>query len=61
MIMNSPKQNMKKLKIKIRRSFGTLNKFLNGVNITRTNPAKLLIKNRGYLEIFAQKLFIIII
>ena len=61
MIKNITKQNMKKLKIKIRRSFGILNKFLNGVNSIIINPAKLLIKNRGYLEIFVQKLFIIII
>lgn len=29
------------------RSFGTLNKFLNGVKITKIKPAKLLMKKRG--------------
>ena len=53
-------QNRKKLLIKKRRSFGILNKFLKGVMIIRINPAKLLIKNRGYLEMFVQKSFIII-
>ena len=40
------------------RSFGILNKFLSGAKITKIKPAKLLTKNRGYLEIFFQKLFI---
>lgn len=44
--------------IKIQRNFGVLNKFLKGVNIINTNPIILLIKNRGYLTIFVQKLFI---
>lgn len=44
--------------IKIQRSFGVLNKFLKGVNIININPIILLIKNRGYLIIFVQKLFI---
>ena len=47
--------------IKNQRSFGVLNKFLKGVNIINTNPIILLIKNRGYLVIFVQKLFIKII
>lgn len=46
---------------KIQRNFGVLNKFLKGVNIINTNPTILLIKNRGYLVIFVQKLFIKII
>ena len=40
------------------RSFGVLKRFLSGANITKINPAKLLIKNRGYLEILFQKSFI---
>ena len=44
--------------ITIIRNFEVLNKFLNGVNITKINPAKLLIKNRGYRAIFIQKSFI---
>ena len=40
------------------RNFGILNKFLNGVLITKINPTKLLIKNLGYLIIFFQKLSI---
>jgi len=40
------------------RNFGTLNKFLSGAKITKIRPAKLLIKNRGYLEILLQKSFI---
>ena len=58
MIRYNPKQNIKELISKRIRSFGTLNKFLNGAKITRINPATLLIKNRGYLEIFIQKSFI---
>ena len=49
---------MKKLSTKKTRNFGTLNKFLNGVKIIIISPTKLLIKNRGYLEILFQKLFI---
>ena len=33
----------------------TFNKLRNGVKIIKINPAKLLIKNRGYLDIFVQK------
>ena len=58
MIKYNPKQNMTRLINKKIRSFGILSKFLSGAKITRINPAKLLIKNRGYLEIFVQKLFI---
>ena len=47
--------------IKIQRSFGVLNKFLKGVNMINTNPIILLIKNRGYLIMLVQKLFIKII
>jgi hypothetical protein len=36
-----------KKRIKKTRSFGTLNKFRNGVKIMRINPAILLIKNLG--------------
>lgn len=57
-IIYTNKQNKKELIIKKIRNFGILNKFLNGVKITRINPAKLLIKNRGYLEILVQKSFI---
>ena len=44
--------------IKKIRNFGTLNRFLNGAKIIRINPAKLLIKNRGYRAIFVQNSFI---
>ena len=40
------------------RNFEILNKFLNGVKMTKINPAKLLIKNRGYRAIFVQNSFI---
>ena len=40
------------------RSFLILNKFLNGVKITKIKPAKLLMKKRGYREILFQKSFI---
>jgi len=52
------KTKIKLNNIKIQRSFGVLNKFLKGVNMINTNPIILLIKNRGYLVIFVQKLFI---
>jgi hypothetical protein len=39
-------------------NLGILNKFRIGVRITRIKPAKLLIKNLGYLRMFVQKLFI---
>lgn len=44
---------------KIKRNLELLKKPLKGVKITIINPVKLLIKKRGYLEIFSQKLFII--
>jgi hypothetical protein len=50
----NPKQPI----IKKIRNLGILNKFLTGAKITKINPAKLLIKNRGYLEILFQKSFI---
>lgn len=37
------------------RNFGILNKFLRGLVITKSKPAKLVKKNRGYLIIFFQK------
>ena len=40
------------------RSFLILNKFLNGVKITKIKPAKLLMKKRGYRETLFQKSFI---
>ena len=45
-------------KIKKSLNLGTLNKFRKGVRIIRIKPIKLLTKNRGYLVIFFQKLFI---
>ena len=45
-------------KIKNQRNFGVLNKFLKGVNMININPIILLIKNRGYLTMLVQKLFI---
>ena len=44
--------------IKKIRNFGILNKFFTGAKITKINPIKLLIKNRGYLEILFQNSFI---
>lgn len=46
--------------IKKTRNLGILSKLRKGVNITRTKPIKLLIKNLGYRRIFVQKLFIYI-
>jgi hypothetical protein len=43
---------------KTKRNLELLNKLLKGVKIMMINPLKLLIKKRGYLEIFSQKLFI---
>ena len=57
-IVYKPKIKAKLNKIKNKRSLGILNKFLKGVNIININPIILLIKNRGYLIIFVQKLFI---
>lgn len=50
--------NMKQPINKKIRNFGILNKFLSGAKIIKINPAKLLIKNRGYLEILFQNSFI---
>ena len=36
-------------------NFFTFNKLRNGVRIIKIKPAKLLIKNRGYLDTFVQK------
>ena len=58
MIRYNPNKKTKEPIITKIRSFGTLNKFLNGAKMIKINPAKLLIKNRGYLEIFVQKSFI---
>ena len=43
------KVNVNKInaKIKMRRNFLILNRFLNGVKIIMTRPVKLLMKNRG--------------
>jgi hypothetical protein len=48
-------------KIINQRNLGVLNKFLRGVNIIKIKPIILLIKNRGYLIMLVQKLFIKII
>lgn len=48
-------------RIKNQRNLGVLNKFLKGVNIINIKPIILLIKNRGYLIMLVQKLFIKII
>ena len=61
MIKYKLKIKIKLNKIKNQRNLGVLNKFLKGVNIINTNPTILLIKNRGYLTMFVQKLFIKII
>ncbi len=50
--------NIKINKITNQRVLGVFNKFLNGVKSIRINPIILLIKNRGYLTILVQKLFI---
>ena len=47
-------RNIKKTK----RNLELLKKPLKGVKIIIIKPVKLLIKKRGYLEIFSQKLFI---
>jgi hypothetical protein len=61
MILYKININIKLNKIKNQRNLGILNKFLKGVNIININPIMLLIKNRGYLTILVQKLFINII
>ena len=40
------------------RNLDVLNKFLKGVKMVSINPARLLIKNLGYLRILVQKLLI---
>jgi hypothetical protein len=57
-IKYKPIENNKRNKTKKIRNFGTLNKFLKGVKITKTRPIRLLIKNLGYRRILVQKLFI---
>jgi len=59
--MYKPIIKVKLNKIKNQRNLVVLNKFLKGVNIININPIILLIKNRGYLTILVQKLFIKII
>ena len=56
-----PEINTKINEIKNKRNLDVLNKFLKGVNITIISPIMLLIKNRGYLTMLVQKLFIKII
>lgn len=51
-------KNPKLNNIKIKRELDVFNKFFKGVNRTKINPIKLLIKKRGYRKIFSQKLFI---
>jgi hypothetical protein len=52
------KKQTKINKVKIKRDFDVFNRLLNGVIRTNIKPTKLLIKKRGYLKIFSQKLFI---
>lgn len=59
--MYKPIIKVKLNKIKNQRNLVVLNKFLKGVNIININPIILLIKNRGYLMMLVQKLFIKII
>ena len=56
-----PEINTKINEIKNKRNLDVLNKFLKGVNIIIISPIMLLIKNRGYLTMLVQKLFIKII
>ena len=49
---------IKKNAITNQRNLRVLNSFLNGVSNIKINPIMLLIKNRGYLTILVQKLFI---
>lgn len=58
MVIKNNKLKIKDIIIKIIRKFGIFNNLLNGIKMTKINPTKLLIKNRGYLEIFFQKSFI---
>jgi len=57
-IINKLLKKSKRTKIKKTRNLDVLNKFLKGVKITNIRPARLLIKNLGYLKILVQKLFI---
>ena len=57
-IINKLLKKSKRTKIKKIRNLDVLNKFLKGVKITNIRPARLLIKNLGYLKILVQKLFI---
>ena len=57
-ITNKLIKKNRRTKIKKIRSLDVLNKFLKGVKITNIKPARLLIKNLGYLKILVQKLFI---
>jgi len=50
--------NIMKIKIKGVFNLDVLYKFIKGVRIITIKPAKLVIKNRGYLKILSQKLFI---
>ena len=55
---NNPK--IKKILItKNSLNLGILKRLIKGVKIIKIKPTKLLIKNRGYLNTFVQKLFII--
>jgi hypothetical protein len=56
-----PEIKTKLNEIKNKRNLDVLNKFLKGVNIIIISPIMLLIKNRGYLTMLVQKLFIKII
>jgi hypothetical protein len=46
-------------KNKIKRNLEVFRKLFSGVNKTNIKPVKLLIKKRGYLRMFSQKLFIL--
>lgn len=46
-ILDKAKRNNKRNIIKNIRNFDVLNKLLKGVKITKINPIRLLIKNRG--------------
>ena len=50
--------NTMKIKIKGIFALDVLYKLINGVSIINISPIKLVIKNRGYLKILSQKLFI---
>ena len=50
--------NNKEIKIKGIFNFDVLYKLIKGVSIIKIKPVKLVIKNRGYLKILFQKLFI---